>query len=183
MEPAFNTDKITYHGYFREYARLAAELGPQARVCEIGVQGGESLKMWRALFPLAEIVGVDQAEGSTWPEGTTKVVSGQDDPDLPGLLGGRFGLIVDDASHHGDLTRRSFDLLWPLVEPGGYYVVEDWTVALRDDPHWGQQASWGDSMLRAAESFLPMLHSRDAECDEIRYRYGLVIIHKAGARD
>jgi hypothetical protein len=92
--------------------------------------------------------------------------------------GGPFGLIVDDASHDGNLTVRSFGLLWPLVQPGGYYVIEDWTVALRDDPHWGPQANWGDSMLRAAESFLPLLAFRDGEVESITYRYGLIILRK-----
>jgi hypothetical protein len=85
---------------------------------------------------------------------------------------------VDDASHQGEHTRSSFDLLWPLVQPGGYYVIEDWTVALRDDPHWGRQADWGDGMLRTAESFLPMLAWRDGECESVTYRYGLIIIRK-----
>lgn len=172
----YSTDKIHVHGYFQAYAQLAGELGPRTRVCELGVQGGESLRMWQGLFPQGEVVGVDCNDGATWPEGTVKVVSGQDDESLPGRLGGPFGLIVDDASHDGTLTRRSFDLLWPLVGPGGYYVIEDWAVALRDDPHWGSR--WGDGMLRCAESFLPMLAYRDGECDEIRYRYGLVIIRK-----
>jgi hypothetical protein len=176
--PVFDTDKITYHGYFQAYARIAAELGPRSRVCELGVHAGESLRMFAALFPLAEITGVDANAGSNWPTGTTRVVALQDDTALPGILGGQFGLIVDDASHQGDTTRRSFDLLWPLVQPGGYYVIEDWTVALRDDPHWGQQAGWGDGMLRTAESFLPMLAWRDGECESITYRYGLIIIRK-----
>lgn len=172
----FSTDKIEPHGYFPVYLRLASQLGTSAAVCELGVQSGGSLDMWQALFPAGTVTGVDCDPAARWPEGTRKVVCGQDDPALPGLLGGSFDLIVDDASHDGDLTRRSFDLLWPLVSPGGFYVVEDWTVALRADPHWGSR--WGDSMLRAAESFLPMLDYRDAECDCIEYRYGLVIIHK-----
>ena len=155
---SFDTDKIEPHGYFTAYLKIAAELGPSARVCELGVENGESLRMWQGLFPTsAEIAGVDCNHGATWPEGTRKVISFQDDPALPEVLGGRFGLIVDDASHDGNLTMASFGLLWPLVQPGGFYVVEDWTVALRDDPHWGPQAGWGDSMLRCAESFLPLL--------------------------
>lgn len=172
----FETDKLTYHGYFQFYVQIAAMLGPEADVLELGVQGGGSLAMFRALFPLGTVTGVDISDAACWPDGTVKVVSGQDNPDLPGMVGGPFGLIVDDASHDGALTRASFDLLWPLVVPGGYYVVEDWTVALRADPHWG--APWGPGMLRTAESFLPMLDSRDAACDFITYRYGMIIIHK-----
>ena len=176
--PTFDTDKLTVHGYFQTYARIAAELGPSARVCELGVWNGESLRMWQALFPLAEVVGVDAAASSNWPTGTRRVVSLQDDPALPGVLGGRFGLIVDDASHQGEQTQGSFRNLWPLVQPGGYYVIEDWTVALRDDPHWGSQSVWGDGMLRVAESFLPMLDRPDGEVESIEYRYGLIILKK-----
>jgi hypothetical protein len=174
----FQTDKITYHRYFQAYVKIAGELGPEARVCELGVENGESLRMWQSLFPLGEVTGVDINPGAVWPEGTTRLVSAQDDPALPERLGGEFGLIVDDASHNGIATRKSFGLLWPLVKAGGYYVVEDWTVALRDDPHWGPQANWGDSMLRTAEGFLPLLSHRGGECDHITYRYGMVIIHK-----
>lgn len=177
----FDTDKITYHGYFQAYVKLAAELGPTARVCELGVQNGESLRMWQSLFPLGEITGVDINPASVWPSGTVKVIASQDDPMLPMMLGGKYDLIVDDASHHGIATRQSFELLWPIVEPNGYYVVEDWTVALRDDPHWGPQSNWGDSMLRTAEGFLPMLDRKDAECDSITYKYGMVILHRSAA--
>ena len=178
----WDSDKVEPHGYFTAYLRIAAELGPAARVCELGVENGESLRMWQGLFPVAaEIAGVDCNHQATWPAGTRKIISFQDDPALPGVLGGQYGLIVDDASHDGNLTMASFGLLWPLVAPGGFYVVEDWTVALRDDPHWGPQAGWGDSMLRCAESFLPLLAWRDGECESVEYRYGLVIIRKRAA--
>ena len=174
----FDSDKIEPHGYFQTYMRIAAELGPRTRICELGVENGESLRMWQALFPLGEIYGVDYSPRATWPAGTRGAVCNQDDPALPGLLGGTFGLIVDDASHDGTKTRTSFDLLWPLVKPGGYYVVEDWAVALRDDPHWGKQSGWGDSMLRCAESFLPLLAYRDGDVESVEYRYGLIILRK-----
>jgi len=35
-------------------------------------------------------------------------------------------LVVDDASHLLGPTRASFDVLFPLVRPGGLYVIEDW---------------------------------------------------------
>jgi hypothetical protein len=174
----FNTDKIEPHGYFWAYMNIAATLGPKARVLELGVENGESLRMWQSLFPLGEITGVDISKKAIWPEGTRKIISAQDDPELPGFLGkDKFNLIVDDAGHNGIDTRKSFELLWPMVAKQGYYVVEDWSVALKDDPHWGK--GWGDSMLRTAEGFLPMLDSRDAKCDSITYRYGLIIIHRS----
>ena len=35
-------------------------------------------------------------------------------------------LVVDDASHLLDLTRASFEMLFPRIRPGGVYVIEDW---------------------------------------------------------
>ena len=35
-------------------------------------------------------------------------------------------LVVDDASHELDLTRQSFNMLFPLLRPGGLYIIEDW---------------------------------------------------------
>lgn len=171
------TDK-TQQGYMPVYERIAAELGPAAAVCEIGVWFGGSLATWQSLFPDGIIAGVDIDPESVWPDGTVKIVAGQDDEDLPGKLleisPDGFDLIVDDASHEGKLTRRTWELLWPLVRPGGYYVIEDWFVGLGHHP-W---EAWGDSMLRTAESFLPLLHQQDGDPEEITYRYGMVIMHR-----
>lgn len=179
----FATDKIEPHQYFQTYVQIAGELGPSARVLELGVENGESLRMWQSLFPLGEITGVDHNSASTWPRGTVKVVSAQDDPALPGKLTGNFKLIIDDASHNGIATRKSFELLWPLIARGGYYVVEDWMVALRDASRdgetWGESKNWGDSMLRAAEGFLPLLDYPYGDCDFITYRYGMILIHRS----
>jgi hypothetical protein len=173
----WDTDKIEPHGYFASYLKLAAELGPGARILELGVENGESLRMWQGLFPLGDIWGVDINPGAIWPEGTTKIVSAQDDMALPDKLTGLFDMIVDDASHDGKLTQRSWFLLWDKVRPGGFYVIEDWQVALRSDPeNWG--ACYGPSMLKAAESFLTMLDHRDSPVEEITYRYGLIILRK-----
>ena len=173
MTSYFNTDKIWDHGYFPEYTRIAAELGPESRICELGVWDGESLKMWQSLFPLGEVTGIDHNAGANWPPGTRCVVSGQDNPALPGILGGKFDLIVDDASHDGPKTRKSFDLLWPLVKPGGYYVIEDWAVAFTEN------AGWDKSMLTLAQDLLPLLlGKKDGECDSMLYRWGLIIIHR-----
>ena len=35
-------------------------------------------------------------------------------------------LVIDDASHQYELTRRSFNTLFALLRPGGHYVIEDW---------------------------------------------------------
>jgi len=60
----------------------------------------------------------------------------QDDPTLPALVKEYFGgqpldLVIDDASHMYGYTRRSFSQFFPLLRPGGLYIIEDWGWA-----HW-----------------------------------------------
>lgn len=166
---SFATDKVSL-GYLPTYYGLAEELGPAARVIEVGVLDGGSLEMWQSLFPNGTVVGVDRNYRSRWPEGTVRVVAAQDDAELPAMVAehGPFDLVVDDASHEGALTRRTWELLWPLVAPGRYYVIEDWQVAFWPDRD--------DSMLRMAESLLPTLDGTDVDC--ITYRHGQIILRK-----
>jgi predicted O-methyltransferase YrrM len=157
------------------YLRIAAELGPAARVCEVGVYRGDGLDLFQALFPAGQLTGVDADPSSRWPEGTGRIVAAQDDQALPALLtlhAEQWDLVVDDASHDGAATRATFDLLWPLVSPGGFYVVEDWMVGLP-----GIWPEYGSSMLTAAQGLLTLL-TKDSSVEDITYRYGLAVVRK-----
>ena len=177
------TDKIEPHGYYPAYLKLASLIGPYGSVCEVGVAGGGSLEMWQALFPFGLVAGVDYDPAMTWPEGTQKIVCHQDDPALPGALqklAPAWDLIVDDCSHDGAKTQRTWELLWPLVRPGGWYVVEDWNGAFGNARQAGSPYVWGEGLLATVSGFLRLLNDRDADCDEITYRYGLAILHRSG---
>jgi hypothetical protein len=126
---------------------------------------GHGLALFQALFPIGEVTGVDRDTRWHWPEGVRQVVAEQTDPRLPELLGGPFDLIADDASHIGSQTGHTFAMLWPLVAPGGYYVIEDW--------HMNQPG-----MRDTVAGLLGLLTERDSECDEIRCRFGLAVVHK-----
>jgi cephalosporin hydroxylase len=127
------TDKDYPHHYVPDYLRIADEIGQAAAVCEIGVWHGGSLAMWQDLFPCGLVIGVDVDPASTWPPGTCRIVMKQNDPGLAQavteLAPAGLDLVVDDASHIGALTAATFGTLWPLVKPGRYYVIEDWTTA------------------------------------------------------
>lgn len=170
------TDKFAL-GYFPAYQRLAGIIGPAGRVLEVGVYQGGSLTMWRELFPDGVIAGADINPAATWPPGTIRIVASQDSPDLAAAACAAspdgFDLIVDDASHEGALSEQTFRLLWPLVKPGRWYVLEDWTVGFVQP--W--VAQFGDSMLRLAESFLQMLHPA-GDIESAEYRYGQAILRK-----
>jgi methyltransferase family protein len=44
-------------------------------------------------------------------------------------LGGTIDFVIDDASHRYEPSVRSFEALFPYVNPGGWYVLEDWSWA------------------------------------------------------
>jgi hypothetical protein len=176
----FETDKIG-QGYLPAYQAIAAEFPAFGHVCEVGVWQGESLRLWQHLFPGATVAGVDADPRCVWPEGTVKIRCAQDDPSLPAQLTAispEWDLIIDDASHEGVVTARTFGLLWPLITPGGWYVVEDWFVGF--GKHW--QYLGDHSMLRTAEAFLGLLEDRDGDCESITYRYGMIILRKAHSK-
>jgi hypothetical protein len=168
----FNTDKIYLHDYFPVYMTIAAELGPKARTCELGVKNGESLRMWQSLFPLGQVTGVDINTGSVFPQGTRKIIASQDDPELAKL--GPFDLVVDDASHSGKLSQRTFEIMWPVVNPGGFYVVEDWFIGLGRQPNDG---AYDPVMLETVQGFLKLL-TKNSDCESVTCRYGLAILRK-----
>ena len=80
---------------------------------------------------------------------------------------------MDDASHDGKLTTATLELLWPLVAPGGFYVVEDWFVGFGD--YRGPCKS--PAMLEVAQGLLERLH-RDTDTEWVSYRYGMAVIRK-----
>lgn len=172
---AYDTDKVQ-QGYMPAYNGIADLIGGAANVCEIGVLEGGSLATWRDLFPKGLIAGVDRDGDSLWPDDTVKIIMSQDDPRLPDALrehAETWDLIVDDASHDGLKTGATFDLLWPLVSPGGFYVIEDWFVGF---PEY-QGACKSPEMLGVAESLLGRLR-RESDTESVSYRYGMAIIRK-----
>jgi hypothetical protein len=171
----YATDKVA-QGYLPAYNAIADQLSSTARVCEIGVLGGGSLATWQDIFQHGTIAGVDQNPNAFWPGGTIKIVAGQDDPGLPAMLtqhAGAWDLIVDDASHDGDLTAATFALLWPLVSPGGFYVIEDWFVGY---PEYDGPCK-SPAMLALARSLLDRLR-KGSDTESVAYRYGMAIIRK-----
>ena len=86
--------------------------------------------MWEKYFPSAEIYGVDLDETAKRHEqGRIHMVIGdatsqETHDELKAAVGIAF-IILDDASHAWSDQRRSFELFWDIVSPGGFYVIED----------------------------------------------------------
>lgn len=149
--PALWTDKrsprktgefYVCHDYLRIYERIFSPLRDEPiRLLEIGLNVGASIKLWLQYFTQAKIFGVDIADFKFAPEIEKFVVE-------QGLLnrfefskGDAFDVnfwnfykenkpegldvIIDDGSHASGPIATAFACMWGMVNPGGYYIIED----------------------------------------------------------
>jgi hypothetical protein len=52
-------------------------------------------------------------------------------------------LVIDDASHQYGFSRRSFEIVFPRLRPGGFYIIEDWQWAHIDHPVYQEGVHFG----------------------------------------
>jgi SAM-dependent methyltransferase len=118
-------------------------------VFELGMWDGGSVAFWFELFQPRKHVGLDFAKRDNSPYFKRYLASrgleqriathwGVDQADAARIqaivrkeFDGPLDLILDDASHMYRPTKASFETLFPLLRPGGLYVIEDWAWA-----HW-----------------------------------------------
>jgi len=145
----YDTDKIRNH-YLERYDPIVQPwVDKQIKLLEIGVQRGGSLLLWRDYFPLGTIVGIDinLPQGFSPGERIEVFEGSQADPLFLSEVANKvapegFDIIIDDASHIGELTKIAF---WHLfdhhLKPGGLYVIEDWGTGYWDDFPDGRSVS------------------------------------------
>jgi cephalosporin hydroxylase len=120
--------------YLAEYERFLEPLRHKPiRLLELGVRFGASMLMWRDYLPRATVVGVDiDKKPDFFPHDSRFhfVAGSQADEAILAktmeISGGQFDVIIDDCSHVGHLSARSFAYLFPhALRPGGLYIIED----------------------------------------------------------
>jgi cephalosporin hydroxylase len=124
--PIGSGDKGTAHSYIDEYYSPTFEMYRHRPIhlLEIGINYGLSLKLWREYFSQARITAIDIQDNGFRLEGThliygdaTAAQTIQDIHDLD--------IVIDDGSHWLTHQLASFELLWPRLNPGGRYIIED----------------------------------------------------------
>ena len=133
----YKTDKWGGHNYTPRYQTHFEHLRDKPiNLLEIGIggykrdgAGGASLRMWKAFFPKAQIVGIDIEDKSFVDEDRIRSYQGdQTDPELLHRVNdecGPFDIIIDDGSHRSAHIIATFAILFPLLAENGIYVVED----------------------------------------------------------
>jgi cephalosporin hydroxylase len=160
-----------------EYAKFLAwrkQFNPQ-NIFEIGIWDGGSMVFWHELFQPEKHVAIDRVlrEDSKYfqryvsrkgLESHIKSYWSVDQADSQRLreivdkeFDGPLDLVIDDGSHLYGPTKDSFDTLFPLVRPGGFYIVEDWawehSEAFQTPDHpWAKEKSLTALVFRLVEA-------------------------------
>ncbi len=145
------TDQHRYHNMYGTFLLPVAASKPKFKFLEIGLGcnmnygPGSSVKLWKALFPEVDLweaesdakcVEKSTREGSL--EGINVLVGDQADYNVLdswiNKSGGKFDVIIDDGGHSNCQISNSFDKLWPQLNPGGLYFIEDLHVSRMRGP-------------------------------------------------
>ncbi len=118
-------------------------------VFELGIFDGGSTVFWYELFKPNKLIAIDILERTDSPyfckyvksHGLSEQIktywkTDQNDKErLHSIFTTEFpenlDLVIDDASHMYEPTRSSFEAIFPLCNPGGLYIIEDWAWG-----HW-----------------------------------------------
>lgn len=131
------TDKGIGHSYTSHYQLHFKKFKfKRINLLEIGVGGydnpllgGNSLRMWKKYFPFGNIFSVDIYDKSRLQEKRIKIFQGSqvDEPFLKHVIEeiGDIDIIIDDGSHLNRHVIPTFEILFPFLNDGGIYVIED----------------------------------------------------------
>ncbi len=151
--------------YFPIYARhLAHFQGRPVRVLEIGVYRGGGMELWsRYLGSQATLVGLDIDEAAVRSvRGKYPVVLGdQADPEVLLALNaehGPFDVIIDDGGHTMKQQIVTIETLFPLLNDGGVFIVEDTHTSYW--PVFGGELNSPDIFVEWTKPRVDDLHSR-----------------------
>ncbi len=176
------------HAYAPHYERCFAALRDQPiKLLEIGVGGGEGIRMWLEYFGMAEVFGVDkQHDNNEWdtpgssPTPRYTFVTGDQSSDtfwqcFMADYGRDWDIIIDDGGHYANQVITTFNNLWPVVKPGGFYAVEDLGVAYGDGSFtpapWQNHMTWLKDKLDAMNT--------SGGIDSIYFARELAVLRKA----
>lgn len=130
------------------------------RIVDVGIYKGGSVVFYNEAFSPEKLVALDispqvcaplQRYAESSAGRSVSLYPGTDQADrsrLAEICAAEFGdakidLVVDDASHLYHPTRETFRELFPILAPGGLYVIEDWGWAHWEGDFW-QKERGGD---------------------------------------
>lgn len=114
---------------------------------------GDGLLWLREKFPNAEIIGADLNK----PDVDFEFYQiDQDDPNTFDKIPGTFDLIIDDASHEKVRTMKTFEKMWPRLEKGGLYIIEDFIAH-----YWEDHPAWATRFHGILDTVTDIMHNKN----------------------
>jgi len=117
------------HGFIKIYQKHFSILKDQKiNILEIGVERGDSLRMWREYFTNASICAIDLHDRNISVDNAEILIGDQSDHSfLQSVVNkyGTFDIIIDDGSHQSKHIITSFNFLFNHLSDNGIYVIED----------------------------------------------------------
>src|SRR5215475_9474009 len=102
-------------------------------IVEVGVFRGQFLETLAHYFPRARILGIDFDPHRVVVRSPNVTLVQCDQANQPALeqifrehTPNGFDIIIDDASHVGQLSKSLYDVAIKWLKPGGRYFIEDW---------------------------------------------------------
>jgi hypothetical protein len=120
-----------YHDYLKFYEKHISKFNDSlTNMLEIGVYQGDSIRMWRDYFSTGNLVAIDILDLShiQLPNTYIKVCDQAERDQLQELINSTFNsfdIIVDDGGHMMHQQQISLGYLFPFLNSGGVYVIED----------------------------------------------------------
>ena len=174
------------------------------------VLSGESLKVFATFFSKGRVIGVDwedrRVDLSAYRNASVAFGDQRDSAWLAALAAREapagLDIVIDDASHRGAWSFASYCALFPRLNPGGLYIIEDWGTGYVEDWPDGARfvaptvsdkriASHDFGMVgfikslvdetsgRAPRLYTPALHPRTIEW--LHVHQSMVVVKKASA--
>ena len=183
LADAYKTDKGTIkHNYTQVYELYIT--GKESSLLEIGVACGASLKMWSEYLPNAQITGLDiRPECANICKGYDRINIVIDDA-TTWIPNHKYDVIIDDGSHVSLDIVKTFENLWPLVNKGGFYVIEDMKCthnpAYQKTFEFPKNPSdfWRKHVMAWLDEKMRKMDYRDSDIEYIHYYKELMVIKK-----
>jgi hypothetical protein len=129
-DTTLGTDKSSTHQYAQHVYEneFAPYKDSSLNLLEIGISGGHSLKVWSEYFTQATIYGLDisldQFKVAPVPDNVRVILGDGTKPEVFESLPS-FTLVIDDASHSLHDQLETFKIVFPTMQKGGLYIIED----------------------------------------------------------
>lgn len=158
------------------------------KILEIGVQYGGSVEMWAKYFHRSHITGIDIDPMCKMHAGKRVSIKIGDQTDAVFLSQFTdYDIIIDDGGHTMNQQQTSFECLFPLLHPGGIYVIEDlhtsyWPEFLDKAPTTMEYLAFLTHSLNSAASKSGRAEGRPAveskEISEMHFYQSMCFIYK-----